>query len=209
MQELTDKQKQLLQLYHDGCCAWYKKPQLAWLLKRNETAKQYLDSLDQLAEQLQKGFAESVAEIPEVPGMWDEIERRIEAEERAAFYLGKRTVKPEKTHKVSWYGVLGSLSVAAMATFIIIPPTQQKGAKPLEIIQDTEAPMIQQVNFDSRPRLIEEPAVEMNWLKSAGSVSLIRDSDADGSSVIWVRRNRRPLSHRAKKLVKAVKEKTK
>ena len=177
------------------------------LLKRNAEALPYLNSLRELTSELQKDFAEHVTETPEVEGMWDEIERRIEAEERAEFYLGKRYQKPEKEHKVSWFGVLGSLSVAAMATFVIITPSQQKGAKPLEIIQELDAPMVQQTNYGSRPQIIEEPAVEMNWLKSEGSVSLIKDSVADGSSVIWVRRHRRP--QRLKKHSKLNKEKTK
>ncbi len=205
MQELTDKQKQLLQLYHDGCCAWYKRPQLMLLLACNPAALQYLNSLRELKTKLQKDFAARVTETATVDDMWEKIERRIEAEEKAAFYLERHHPKAERRSNI--YGIFGSLSVAAMATLVIFANNGQRNAKPLELIQDVDAPVVQQAAFDSRPRIVEEPAVEMNWLKSAGSVSLIRDSAKDGSSVIWVRRHRRPL--RVKKLEKSVENKSK
>jgi hypothetical protein len=85
--ELSEKQERLLMCYHDAACSWFGGVRARRLLGNSESARQYVESLQAISSAMKSPSSSSATSVE----LWQGVARRIEQEERAALYLGKRT----------------------------------------------------------------------------------------------------------------------
>lgn len=198
-QPLTEKQEVLIEKYVDGECGILSKFKARRLLANNRSARQFLDSLLSLAEEL-RDF-ELKQNNPKVD-MWDQVSMRIEQEERAERFLGKRNESEKVSAKVSWtslgWGFSGSLVTAGIVGVVIAfsgrSNPSSKGddftkrlERSLEVLdaQGDSRPSAQNVNLPVSSTL--RRPVEVDWMRSDGRVHMIQDPQ-ERSAIIWVKR---------------------
>ena len=93
---LRDTQIQLLHRYLDGECSYLSRFSARRLLHKSSEARSYFNTLRTTAAKVIESTAMKAAALEReslsTNQMWDRIERRIEAEERASVLLGERNV---------------------------------------------------------------------------------------------------------------------
>lgn len=83
---LSEKQERLLMCYHDEACSWFGGIRARRLLAISEAAREYAQSLEDISTVMSSPAQMRSGSVQ----LWQGVVRRIEQEERAAMYLGKR-----------------------------------------------------------------------------------------------------------------------
>jgi len=188
---LTEREEILLSQYFDGECGFFARRRAERLIASNPHAKSFISELSGIA-----GDVRSVTEAGALEAdLWSRIENRIDAEERAAFYLGERREGPESRflpNLRSRQALLGGLSgaaVAAAALIFIAQPGADRGS-----LGASSAPGFRQSamgSLDARPAAFmngSQSAMEVDWMRTNnGSLKLIQNPSGK-SATIWVRR---------------------
>ena len=196
--ELTDNQERLLLRYADGECGAVGRHRAEALIRRRPRARAFIDALRELRMEARDMMA---ADLPnKEPDLWSRIEARIEQEERAAFFLGERRLSRERRFNgPHWFlGISGAAAAAGLAAVILLMQAPRESvnrgpefaAKSVPAVPETAVRLVSDglpAGYE-RPRIIEESAVEMDWLKSDGRVTLIQAPGKRSSAIIWIKR---------------------
>ncbi len=196
--DLSDKQQLLLSRYFDGECGLISRTLAKRLLTANPAALQFLHSLQQHSD-----VVRTHSEVAETSvDLWSRIEARIEQEERASFYLGNRRVEEQRTslfaRATSSHTVLGGLSgaaLAALALFVVYQPKNIPTFSAPQTVAFNPSQGFQPVALGNsaagmspnRFTQVGSQPMEVDWMRSNGSLALIPDSHGT-STIIWVRR---------------------
>lgn len=197
---LSEKEELLLSRYYDGECGAFSSFFAKRLLQRNKAARDFLHNLESYSSGI---VAESSNRPLQSVNLWARIENRIEQEEKAAFYLGDRRVTERapslierlRGSQVAVGGLSGAAIAAAAIFFLYSPKDISSFSVPFTASTSNSSNQFQQIGFGNSQRSPQgmaftqasNRALEVDWMRSNGSLSLI--PGANGSSaVIWVRR---------------------
>lgn len=217
-QALTEHEELLLMKFVDGECGCLEKSRALRLIGASPTAAAFVEKLKASSEQAE--FVLGGASRP--VDLWSRIEQRINAEEHAAIFLGKRETgrsRADASGLAAWFtgtfglGLSGAVATAAVALFMISPlGSSREGSTstPKDLAQmvkgvslDTSAASAVAVRHE-RPQILNDDipsAVEVDWMRSDGRVRILPGT-SERSPIIWVKRrdpasrlrqNRRPL----------------
>jgi hypothetical protein len=214
---LSEKQELLLSRYHDGECNFIQSLQAKRLIQRNQSAHAFLQNLRAIQTAC---IAEANTNEQKPVDLWERVNTRIMQEERAALYLGERRLKQSSESLSSeslWsrlqspYALAGGLTGAACAALLLMVlyrPTEILSFSAPQTAMLSTMPHVQPVAVQpvggignvQRPRLapaLNQPSLEVDWMRSHGSVKVIPDPNGS-SAIIWVRRrqalpSRQPL----------------
>ena len=208
--ELSETEEMLLVKYIDGECGVVGRYRSRRLIATNEEAKEFVDSLNSVSEQIKQLGEKRVDSVK--LDIWDRVERRIDAEERIEFYHGQRQLELEKTNKRSFWpqvawGLSGSLVTACAATVIFYRAANSGPAqtgdefasrfqKSLEALDAQTGPdgLARNVSLPLTPRRdlgrSSSRPIEVDWMRSDGRVHMIQNPD-ERSAIIWVKRKNR------------------
>jgi hypothetical protein len=204
---LTENQEILLSQYSDGECGMWRAILAKRLISKNPAAKDFLLILQSVKDTCTLEF--NSAPPPSID-LWDRISTRITQEERSALYLGERRL--EHKAEPAWgepnwssalwnrmrspYAVVGGVTGAACAAILLTvmyrPSNVVSFSAPQTAMQNT-MPYVQPVAVSGksyRPRVaapLQQPSLEVDWMRSHGSVKVIPDPNGS-SAIIWVRR---------------------
>ena len=130
---LTEKQEILLCRLFDGDLGLVNRVKAKWLVRGSASARDFLASLESIS------VAVSAPEIKATSkrcDLWTQISQRIEAEERAAVFLGERPqTRTDSVHhadRSAWYqffstqALLGGLSGAATTAVVLFVVTSMR-----------------------------------------------------------------------------------
>jgi hypothetical protein len=194
--ELSEQQELLLSSYLDNECSFISRLRAERLIKRNETAKLFVQNLKNTSDTYRSLFSEST----QSPDLWDKISQRIDAEARAALYLGQRKPptetheKPSVAHFFSKQALVGGLSGAAVAACVLL--FISRPTKPGEIIPVyTGGPVaahnpsaFHQASLGSpQQAAVAGSSMEVDWMRSNGSLKIIQNP-SNNSAIFWVRK---------------------
>lgn len=197
---LSEKEEILLSRYFDGECGLLSSFLAKRLLRDNASAQRFITSLERCSRAVE-AEASNVS-LPAVD-LWERIDNRIDQEQKAAFYLGERRVVERapsllerlRTSQAAVGGLSGAAIAAVALLFIYAPKDITSFSVPGASSTSNSHGQFQQVGFGASPSS-QRPAgftqsanraLEVDWMRSNGSLSLI--PDATGSSaIIWVRR---------------------
>jgi hypothetical protein len=194
--ELSERQELLLSSYVDNECSFLSRLRAERLIKQNETAKLFVQNLKNTSQTYRSLFSDTAAST----NLWDKISQRIDAEERAALYLGQRkpaTVAQERPTLANFFSkqaLLGGLSGAAVAACVLM--LVSRPAKPGEIIPvytggpvaAHNASAFHQASLGSAPQAaVAGSSMEVDWMRSNGSLKIIQNP-SDNSAIFWVRK---------------------
>ncbi len=205
---LSEKDELLLSKYHDGECGALSAFVAKRLIRDNTAAQDFLRTLENCSRVLDAEA--SRVSIP-VVDLWDRIDNRIDQEQKAAFYLGGRRVTERapslierlRASQVAVGGLSGAAIAAVALLFVYSPRDITSFSVPTNGPSSNAQNQFQQVGFGNAPRQAAftqrgNSPLEVDWMRSNGSLSLI--PDASGSSaIIWVRR-RSPSPTQARSL---------
>ena len=200
---LTETQEKLLQKYADGECNALEKLMIQRLRKRPE-ALSYLSDLEAISPQIKSTMElHSQQAGSQSVDLWDRISVRLEQEDRAALFLGKR--KPVVVERFSFFSKqayvgAGALAAACLALLVVIPSSKSgsisnPAGTSTVANEQSGIPSINLASTNTNrlepPRFLnsgEVPtSVEVDWMHSAGRVKMIQSPEG-GSDIIWVRR---------------------
>lgn len=192
--ELTEKQQLLLSAYADNECSFFSRWIAERLIKSHPDAQLFINSLKTNADIFR---STSTANDPSAD-LWNKISQRIDAEERAAIYLGARKPVVQEDSSGSWstwlsrHAVMGGLSGAAMAAMVLVLVTRP--SKPGEILPVyTGGPVAAQGTSPFRQAAFNgvgsngRSTMEVDWMRANGSLQLIQNPTSK-SAIIWVRK---------------------
>lgn len=194
--ELSEQQELLLSSYVDNECSFLSRLRAERLIKRNDTAKLFVQNLKNTSQTYRSLFSDTAAST----NLWDKISQRIDAEERAALYLGQRkpaTVADERSALANFFSkqaLIGGLSGAAVAACVLM--LVSRPAKPGEIIPvytggpvaAHNASAFHQASLGSAPQAAGAgSSMEVDWMRSNGSLKIIQNP-SDNSAIFWVRK---------------------
>ena len=215
--ELSEQQQLLLSSYVDNECSFISRIRAELLIKRDNAAKVFIQDLKNTSRALQSLLSDTRTS----PDLWDRISQRIDAEERAALYLGQRkpeTEEMERSFLASFFSkqsVIGGLSGAAVAACVLMLISRPT-TKPGEILPVyTGGPVaahnrsaFHQASLGSTPqRAGLGSSMEVDWMRSNGSLKIIQNPD-DKSAIFWVRKRstRTPLGIRPTPTIRSLRE---
>jgi hypothetical protein len=197
---LSEQQELLLSSYVDDECSLLSRLRAERLIKRNESAKLFVQNLKNTSQTYRSLYSET----PTSPDLWDKISQRIDAEERASLYLGQRkseTVAPHISGLANFFSkqaLIGGLSGAAVAACVLM--LVSRPAKPGEIIPvytggsvaAHNASAFHQASLGSAQQASPSgSSMEVDWMRSNGSLKIIQNP-SDNSAIFWVRK--RPVT---------------
>jgi hypothetical protein len=154
------------------------------------------------------------ADQPKATELWDKIARRIDEEERAGIFLGRRVAEgseraPRWFERVGFdraaWGMTGGMLAASLTVFMLrqAPDASRDGlnfastALPLTHIgMSAERPVPRVATTSSAPVSFSSAThniVEVDWMRSDGRVRLLQDP-SERSAIIWVKRRQLPHS---------------
>ncbi len=189
-QALTEREELLLSRYFDGECGFLDRRRAERLLKASSPARSFLESLSAIGLECRTGAAAA-----DTPDLWGRIEARIEAEERAALYLGERRAEAERPSWVerirSQQAIFGGLTgaVVAAGVLLVASPPADLGA-PGSTPPAASFKQAAVGGVEARPASFSpssQSAMEVDWMRSNGSLKLIPNPSGK-SATIWVRR---------------------
>jgi hypothetical protein len=202
---LTEQQELLLSCYVDNECSFLSRLRAERLIKRNDIAKRFVFNLKETSQTYRSLFSDT----PAAPDLWDTISQRIDAEERAALYLGQRqsaTVAqegPSLAHFFSKQAVIGGLSGATIAACVLV--LISRPTKPGEIIPvytggrvaAHNASAFHQASLGTAPQAaILGSSMEVDWMRSKGSLKIIQNPN-NNSAIFWIRKRSHGATPRA------------
>lgn len=207
---LTREDELLLSRHYDGECGFVERWKVKRLLARTPAAEQYLDSLNEVGEQL---CIYETSVVRDENGdsikvdLWDRIAGRIENEEHAALFLGDRRMQKGGEPSIFKFdlsgllwGVSGSVTTAAIVFMslglgVFSGADGRSGNDQFSAAFDTEeSGSVKKVSMVKR-EIPAHPAsrpIEVDWVRSDGRVHVIPDP-SERSAIIWVKRNRVPV----------------
>lgn len=211
---LREKDEFLLIKYLDGECGLFERFLAKRLIQNNPSALDFVSSLKSLS----KDFANTRTELESVNvDLWSRVERRIEQEEKAAFYLGSRVVSDVRTEVAPLWNRVGvglgaGLLTACLAVFFsfglsrnvvkedfsVQPAGSEMVYQSIEPIKfkSFSAPLAnEEVSFvSSQPfagnSSLRDPSrvsSRIDWVRSHGRVKMIKSSEKK-LPIIWVKR---------------------
>ena len=211
--KLTVSHERLLMRYHDGECSWFTTRRAKALLAISTEAKEHLAHLQQLAQTVDNFSHATVTPTD----LWSRIERRIDQEEKAALYLGKRSFSA--TGGVQRYtGLSGAFTfgvpVAACVLAVSFFVFSGSEAPVNEIRQNVASIAVPGRVIESRsvlpvantaPVTYADPSTgvqvsptaqfvrshdpwEVEWIRSDGRVRMIHQSSGR-APVLWIKRH--------------------
>ena len=200
--QLTERQELLLSRYYDGEASFFDGFLAKRLLKTNASAPTFLASLQSLTTETTATVAASDVECD----LWHRISARIEAEEKAAIYLGNRaaTPTPQKegffANLLSSHALVGGFSGAAVAAVLVLSLTPLSPSKNVPVIPVDSSTIVSASsgfkpvaleNEGGSPRAVKPlTPMELDWMRGAGTLKIIQ-SPQSPSGVIWVNRQKR------------------
>jgi hypothetical protein len=194
--QLSEPQQLLLSSYVDNQCSFVARMRAERLIRQSEHARLFVESLKKTSQAYRSLFSTPTAS----PDLWDKINTRINAEERAALYLGQR--KPVATanegsvasHFFSKQALFGGLSGAAIAACVLVlisRPTKSGEIIPVYTggpVAAQNASAFHQASLGAPQREVAPgSSMEVDWMRSNGSLKIIQ-SPNDKSAILWVRR---------------------
>ena len=194
--ELSERQQILLSSYVDNECSYFSRLRAERLLKTNSEARLFVQSLKTTSQT----FKSLTTSTDTTVDLWDKIANRIEAEERAALYLGQRkptadTLRPSfieraLSHQV-WVGGLSGAAIAGAALFFISQPTKPGEILPVYTggpVAAHNSTAFHQASLGGQQEIPNSrSAMEVDWMRGNGSFQIIQDP-SDKSSIIWIRK---------------------
>jgi hypothetical protein len=195
---LSESEELLMMRHFDNQCGFFEKSKALRLLNKSKAAAAFYSSL---ALTKQNTEAALQGACPKAD-LWDRVSHRIEAEEHAAIFLGKRDVHQpvgffgkifENLSPVWSASISGGVVTAGLALYLMFP-----GATP-KAPQGEMLRMVRGVSLDTgavapvaheRPRILNEDApnvVEVDWMRSDGRVSILH-APSERSALIWVKK---------------------
>ncbi len=208
--QLAEQEELLLTAYFDGECGFLSKLRAHRLLRRNAQAQTFLEALTSLSESSLQSFFNDRRQTHELAkvDLWERVSTRIDQEERAAFFLGKRdsTQASSSKEKESFFGMReffwggAGAALSFLFVFALSPggapqvatesgsSSQAGSTSPVALVStapqvlrsSTRVPTVTTVSTHNRP-------VEVDWMKSDGSVRMIHDTSGR-TPIIWVKR---------------------
>jgi hypothetical protein len=203
---LSEKEEALLSRYFDGECGIFSAFLAKRLLRDNTVAQDFLRDLESCSRAFESEA--SKVSIPAVD-LWDRIDNRIDQEQQSAFYLGERRVAERapslmeriRASQIAVGGLSGAAIAAVALMFMYSPKDIASFSVPSTSSTSNSQSQFQQIGFGGSSSATRSAglaqsgnrALEVDWMRSNGSLSLI--PDASGSSaIIWVRRRYAPSS---------------
>lgn len=200
---LSESEEILLMKFFDGQCSFLERGKAQRLIEQSQSACEFMDSMRGCSESVRNVKAQSTK-----IDLWQEVSRRIEAEEHAALFLGKRDThtRPSLGERISGFfgstwnlGMSGAAVAAGLALFVILPAktaTAPGSEQMVELVRgvsldtgDEDSP-VRPVGSHGRPQIINEPStnvVEVDWMRSDGRLRMLHQP-SERSAVIWVKR---------------------
>ncbi len=125
---LNEGEEVLLMKFFDGQCAFLERGKAQRLIEQSQSACEYMDMLRKAAQAAQTLGRQQTLKVD----LWQEVSRRIDAEEHAAIFLGKRDTHahPSLSERVRGFfsnawnlGISGAAVTAGLAFFMLLPAT--------------------------------------------------------------------------------------
>jgi hypothetical protein len=192
--ELSEKEQILLGAYADNECSLISRLVAARLIRKKPEARVFINQLKRASEAYRSSAMANSTEVD----LWDRISHRIDAEERAALYLGARETLSERSEGslvagwLSRHALFGGLSGAAVAAMVLVLVTRP--TKPGEILPvysggpvAAQNSPFQQASLGTEPRSVANSSMEVDWMRGNGSLRLIPNPNGK-SAIIWVRK---------------------
>jgi hypothetical protein len=88
---LREFEERILVRYFDNEAAWWERLWAKRLISTRPSARAFMDTMRTIGEIARNGRAGILARNPEPVDLWGRIKNRIEAEEKAAIFLGQRS----------------------------------------------------------------------------------------------------------------------
>jgi hypothetical protein len=213
---LSERQQVLLSRFHDGECSCLQSWLAKRLISRNPDAQAFLHQLTDLKDccvefvncQTPHATTEASTEASGGEGIdfCNRVMARIEQEARAELYLGKRRVEQPQVslweRLTSRHSLAGGLSGAAVAATVLAvlyqPSTINTFRAPVSVASNNPLQLVRPVAIESGvnrlaglpstlPRVVTHRPLEVDWVRSQGSLKLIPDSSGS-SAIIWISR---------------------
>jgi hypothetical protein len=210
---LTESDEMLIGKYADNECGFFSKIRARRLLARSQEARLFLESLHEYSTDIQA--VDNMNKGAKVD-LWNKISARIDQEERAEVFLGKRTQVNQENTRVSWsnlgWGLSGGFVTAGIAVVMFLSSSKfssnlstnkddfaNRMKRSLEILdaqgnarESVQPEMIINTSSNqSGSNRLRKP-LELDWMRSDGSVRLIQ-APQEKSAIIWVKR-RNPIA---------------
>lgn len=209
--ELSEAEELLLMKYIDSECGFLERSRAERLLERCSAARTFVDDFKRVN---QKSQAELAREIGTV-NLWPRISQRIDSEEHAELFLGKRVPVGSSqgsglSHWLSsaWGLGFSGAAVTAIAALFLISPTASREIGGNSVAGEQMVSLVRGVNLDlerpgphGRPQILDRDGpnvVEVDWMRSDGKVRILPGT-SKRSPIIWVRKrtpNAEPHSRR-------------
>lgn len=193
--ELSEKQQLLLSSYVDNECSYISRFLAERLLKNNNQARLFVQTLKNTSQTYRSLVSSQDSSVD----LWDRIERRIEAEERASLYLGNRKPTSEAPHpsllerlfsRQVWVGGLSGAAIAATVLVFVSRPSKPGEILPVYTggpVAAHNSSAFHQASLGNEQQMVGSSAMEVDWMRGKGSFKIIRDP-SDKSAIIWVRK---------------------
>jgi hypothetical protein len=193
---LTPKEELTLMQYNDGELGLWGRLFIKGLLNRPES-KDFIDGLRKLRlDMVSEGKARK-AQTAKSGSLWERIETRIDQEERAALYLGKRRfVGSERSSWIGAWQFAGGAVAAAGLMFVVVGLNRDGGIGAAQFTGGQVAYPTREIS-GVRPVSLGGPVrnsrpLQVEWMKSAGRVNFIESDDNDDLAIMWISKERIP-----------------
>ena len=209
---LTEKQELMLQKLHDAELFSWGKLKAKLLLKKSQPAQDYMKNLNEIARSVvedSKRHDSKCYDRVSAGDLWNSIESRIEQEERAEFFLGKRSPKSGEEDRsqqsfvqlfnpafasalvaVAFFGGFYFKKLSAPERSLTAATTLSSGdSQPLDSASQFASDKIQLVTAGRKSARSElaSSAPVVDWVRSAGRVHLIAGQQKNHKNIIWVK----------------------
>lgn len=200
--QLQEKDEFLLVKYIDDECGFIERIIARRLIARNPQAASFVVSMRSLSNE----FASTKRDFQEYDvDLWGRINDRIEQEEKAEFYLGRR-VEGVAEPKVFWdwskinLGIGTGLAAAGLSLFFFqnLKGTESPTASLASPSNSIESPIeMMPIKLAGNEPIAAPSIPKVDWVRSHGKIRMIKDPNERRLPVIWVNRN---LSEKSRSL---------
>jgi hypothetical protein len=204
--QLSEQQELLLSRYYDGEISIIDRVRAKRLLRTNAGAAEFFAELQSLTSHAQATATNTATTTTTKPpcDLWERISARIDSEEKAALYLGKRpsVAAPEREGFIasilSSHTLVGGFSGAAVAAALLLLFSPLSSSKNIPIITVNSSTttngssVFKQVGLENEGASLSrhtQPAtpMELDWMRANGTLRLI-PSPHSPAGIIWINR---------------------